>query len=307
METRSGIPSFAQLVQRVFEESPLIGLHGTGVGVERSTAGPDVAPDRFTFAYAPPDRWRLERPPGKLRAIGDRRREVEETPDGVARRVHVGGGWSGEPASWLLRPSLTGVSASEWLRVDLVGTVMADSVAGRPCWRVPLSPKDGQAWLWFDAELPLLLRIAAGSTEPASADLFAEVSELQIGSTGPNPIDHPLLNDSLHRPITAVPEGAKGVLQAIRAAIPHAHDVELCGWEPTGEFVARVAGIGSRREAELVLDRRRSTAAPYEGTHAYLMRGGDADWCLSIDCDPDLDRGWVRELAKRLPAALNAY
>lgn len=300
MEAELLVPSYGDLIDRVFTQVPDVSLSGTGFGLDRS-ADEDGVPGEFAFFYAPPGRWRLDRPHGRLRAVGDHRREVMQRRDGATRRAAVGAGWSGEPACWLLRPALTGVSAEDWLSVEVVESPTRDVVADRPCWRVTMRAKrDDEVRLWFDAELPLLLRHAAGSETPKEASLFAELVELNVGAVDEQVLDHPLLHEALHVPLDAVPADAEPFMQSIRTAVPEAQSVELCRWAPTGAFVVRLMIPTARGDAEVIVDRRPITDPPYEGTHAGLVRTGNAQWDLSLDHDPECDRAQLQAVDRRL-------
>ena len=223
----------------------------------------------------------------------------------MPRRNYVGGGWAGEVATWLLRPPLTGVSTAQWQDLRLIEKPAADSVADRACWRVSLQTDDGVARMWFDDELPILLRFSSGSSASAPPEIFVEVREIRVGSVGPYPIEHDMLREPLHVPLERVPADAGGVLGEIRGAVPELRSLQLCSWDGDGAFVARIVIPTEHGDAELLVDRRSRSAPPYEGTHAAMIRGGDAQWSLSIDHDPEIDRAFARELAKRLPALIS--
>ncbi|WP_410790545.1 hypothetical protein [Kribbella sp. C-35] len=296
-------PSFETLIRRVFEQRPAFAFHGRGLG--RQDADDEWSAGEFAFTFEPPSRWRLDRPPGTIRAVGDDRREVGVGRDGVPRRNAVGAGWNAEAAIWLLRLPLRGITVDQWLGLVVAEAPAAEAVAGRPCWRVALAAEGGTTRMWFDAELPILLRFSPETTGDLPPETFAEVTELRVGSTGPYPVEHDLLSQRLHVPLAPTPADADGLLRRIRSAVPDAISLQLCAWDGDGTVAALMVIPTAHGDAEMLVDRRARSALPYEGTHAALARGGDARWTVSLDHDPEIDEGYARDLAKRLGPLLS--
>jgi hypothetical protein len=300
--TKPQIPKVSDLIDQLWSVPDLPALQGTGVGVDQHSSEGQGEVDEFAFVHLPPGRWRLERPGGLLRAIGDSRREVHRDVDGRMRRCGVGLGWTAEPAAWLLRLPLTGIVREELQAVPVVESPVADRVVGRWCWRATLQGRTkGPLRLWFDAELPLLLRLGGGALTAREASLFAEITALHVGATGlERSVRHPLLVQPVETTVTPLPPGAAAVLREVRVAIPDAQNVELVGWGSDGSFQARFMQPTPRGAADVLVDRRGLDAAPYERMRAAMVRTSNARWCLSIDHDPELDHSYVRALAKRL-------
>jgi hypothetical protein len=225
--------------------------------------------------------------------------------DDSTRRCRVGAGWAGEPAVYLLRPPLTGVSRAQWLALSIIEPPSADQIANRACWRVTIRDDDAETRLWFDAEIPLVLRIATRAIATDNAGISAEIVELHLSAPEPHLWNHPLLGEPSQVALDPVPPAAEDLLDSIKTVMADAHTVQLFAWEPAGSFVARIVMPTTHGPAELLIDRRSITAPPYEGTHAAMIRGGDARWTYSFDHDPEIGHALVRELAKTLPRLIS--
>jgi hypothetical protein len=159
--------------------------------------------------------------------------------------------------------------------------------------------------MWFDAELPILLRFSAETTGDKPPEIFAEVTELRVGSTGPYPVEHDLLDQRINIPLAPALADGDGMLRLIRSVVPDAISLHLCAWGGDGTVAALMVIPTAHGNAEMLVDRRARSAPPYEGTHAALVRGGDARWTVSLDHDPEIDEGYARDLAKRLGPLLS--
>lgn len=295
MDVGIGAPSVDELFGRLYAGGGLPALHGEGFGIDRS--GDGYADGAFVFAHQRPDRWLLERPAGRLRAVGDSRGEVAQGRDEIVRRVGVGVGWAGELAAWLLRVPVTGTPLDELRRMTAIEPPAVDQVAGRRCWRFAFA---GPMYVWGDAELPILLRMAGGGPEQATAQQWIEVTNLTVGSTGrAEPIWHPLLDET--RPPVASTPAVIGLRRLLREAVPEARDIEVLEWAPEGQFQVQLKLDTPGGVATVLLDRRGVDAEPYERVRAGLLRDGeDSGWCLSLDHDPELGHEAARRLARRL-------
>ncbi|MPY82060.1 MAG: hypothetical protein GEV00_01835 [Actinophytocola sp.] len=302
MNPGAAAPSFAALIERVYAPGELPALHGEGYGVDRSAGSDGWTDGPFVFAHEPPRRWLLQRPPGSLRALGDDRSEIACDRAGTTSRAGVGSGWRGEPATWGLRFPHIGIILAELLDFAVTEPAVADELLGRPCWRVR---QHGPVYYWFDRELPLILRYAAGGSTRADAQMFTEITELRVGSTGPlGPLHDPRLTARPPALDPAEPQVGR-IMRAVRAALPESRGVEVIRLdEPDGTWQARFTVGTPAGEAEILVDRREMSAEPYERIKAGMVRGGEGRWELSLDHDPELDDEAARLLARRLARSL---
>jgi hypothetical protein len=95
--------------------------------------------------------------------------------------------------------------------------------------------------MWFDAELPILLRFVADPPGRPS-EVFAEVTDLRIGSVGSYPIEHGLLNKRLDV-LDDVPADAGEMLRRIRSAVPDVRTLQLRSWDGQGGFAKRLGPL----------------------------------------------------------------
>ena len=284
-------PRLVDLLERTYTESPAQPVSGAGRGIDPGSTDNDDE-HAFAFAFDPPDRWRLESPPGRLRALGDNGREVVSDPDRGPRRAGVGDGWRGQPACWLLRPRLTGVVLAEWGEVDVVEPAAPDLFLGRPSWRVVHQRNHVRTRLLFDQELPILLGISGG-------DLHVRLDHLTVGSVN-EPITHALLTREIQPALEHLSEEALSLLGSLRKAVPEVDALELCDWRGPGGYTVRMTLRRDDTKAELTVDRRRRNDPPYERLRASMVRSGDAGWSVSVDHDSRIDAEYARRLGLRI-------
>lgn len=185
--------------------------------------------------------------------------------------------------------------------MEVLEAPSVDSVFNRPTWRVTLA---GPLYVWFDAVIPIVLRVASGSPARGRARMLVEITELVLGTTGPfGALDHPLLRQQ-QPAMSASRTDVRRLIQTVRSAVPEADNVEVLAGDTTGAFQARFL-ISTRVGAcEVLLDRRDIAAEPYERMKAGLERDGDRRWQLSVDHDRELDPESARLLARRLALSL---
>ena len=249
--------------------------------------------DAFTVVRAGL-RWRIDQQLDPVRVVGDATRDLVSDGGGL-RRMPAPQGWSGLPATHLLRPEL---EAMDDLSIfTLLGAPRSDEVAGRACWQVELAYGGKDPFtLCIDAELGV--RLSQTSVEGAiSLDLFDPAA--RIADSAFAVLEHsPDVDLEAEVP---TPPVLQHTVEQVSALSPPGIDVAVRSFDDLADSYTLVL----RRNGTVVafLDRRSDEhAASYEPLlPGRQERWGWEPWEYSFDAreDGSATRQWADRLLRQ--------
>jgi hypothetical protein len=248
---------------------------------------PRVEVQRFVFEH--PNRWRVSTPDGQpLRMCDGDRMLLWASPDEPPAEYSVrGGAWGFSPDPFgMVRAS----DPDDWSRDDDYSTPVASptaaTVAGRPCWRVDLTPpahKSGIYSIWIDAQTGIRLR-----AENSVYGLLEEFVELELdGPIDPDEFEYDGEVDRSEQDVRNRDEAAREHYESHPPPIPTVwpRGLGFHVWEgdpATGAYVVRLQVPGSALLARHPVGDAEWTP-PYSSSPVHRWEDETWRWTLVVD------------------------